>query len=209
MINWLREGRFYLLTFFAIWVVIYSKKRNSKEKMTMFRAANCRIGKMAGVSVAVTVLMMTSSFSVANATGKSGIHLSASDGKFKFTVTSISCGTKSYSSADGFETATAQGVFCKVAMTVKNTGKQQQMLDDSSQYLYGRGGTQFSASSQADLYLNSNNMWTLTSLNPGLSISGFIYFDVPRHTNIGWMVVHDSMFSNGATISLKSLKIKA
>jgi len=132
-------------------------------------------------------------------------NLSAKDGKFQFTVTSISCGTKTYSSPGGYSSQTAQGVYCRIGLTVKNIGKKSQMLEESTQTLNSYSGTQYSADTEADIYLNSNGMWAFKSLNPGLQLSGYLFFDVPKGTRIASLSVHDSAFSGGATLNLKSV----
>jgi len=160
-----------------------------------------KISIVASLIVSLTLI----SSSMASALSWNVHNLSARDGKFKFTVTSISCGAKSYSSADGYMTDTAQGVFCRVGVTIKNIGRGSQMLDDSAQTLNSRSGVQYTADGSADIDLNSSGLWELKTLNPGLSISGFLFFDVPVKTRIASLTVHDSAYSGGATLNLKSV----
>lgn len=126
----------------------------------------------------------------------------ASDGKFKFTATSIVCGAKSYTTPDGYLTVTAQGVYCRLGVTIKNIGKSPQMLNDTLQVLNSRSGGQYSPDENADIDLNPNSMWSLKTLNPGLSMSGYIYYDLPRGIRISSITVHDSAFSAGAKLNL-------
>lgn len=163
------------------------------------------------------LLILTSLFLVAGAfvgpsgpayaSDASGLNQWARDGKLAFKVTAIHCGQKSFKSDDGFQTDTAQGVFCVVSITIKNIGTQAQTPDDSAQFLYDTEGRQYTADSSADIDLNTSSIWQFTSLNPGLSISGTLYYDVPAGTHIASLQVHDSSFSDGATINLEDASL--
>jgi len=147
-----------------------------------------------------TFFLMT--ISLAEAKDSSGVHSWAYDGKFGFSVNSIQCGQKSITA--NYDTETAQGVFCVVGFSVKNISNEAQIPDDSAQFLYDSKGRRYSADTTADIYLNSSKIWGLSNgLNPGLTASGFIYFDVPPGTIISSMNVHDSILSGGATINLQ------
>jgi hypothetical protein len=39
-------------------------------------------------------------------------------------------------------------------------------------------------------------------INPGNSIAGYVFFDVPRGTTVSKLELHDSMFSGGITVRL-------
>ena len=155
--------------------------------------------------ILVSLIVFFTSFlmatSYAGAKDSSGLHSWAYDGKFGFAINSVQCGQKSITA--NYVTRTAQGVFCVVGISIKNTSDKAQIPDDSAQFLYDIKGRQYSADTSADVYLNTSSIWSLSNgLNPGLTSSGFIYFDVPANTIIASMKVHDSAFSNGATITL-------
>ena len=85
------------------------------------------------------------------------------------------------------------GTACTVAQT----------LDDSTQYVYDPHARQFSADTQADIYGNgTSNSVFLRQINPGDSVTGRIYFDMPANDKAVKAVLHDSMFSGGITVSL-------
>ena len=139
---------------------------------------------------------------LASATNANGLNQWARDGSLAFKVTSINCGKKTVTSDGGFQTDKAQGIFCVLYITIKNIGKQAQTPFDSTQFLYDMQGRQYSADTSADIDLNAGPIWQFTNLNPGLTISGTLWYDVPVGTRIASLQVHDSAFSNGATISL-------
>jgi hypothetical protein len=75
------------------------------------------------------------------------------------------------------------------------------MVDVTAQYAVDKKGRQYPGSSNADSAgnpnLNSGLGLDITTLNPGLSVSGFLYFDMPRSDKPVAFVFHDSAFSNG------------
>ena len=123
--------------------------------------------------IAVSVILVP--VAVSAATNANGLNRWAIDGALAFRVNAIHCGQKSIASADGFDTETAQGMFCVLSITVKNIGSEAQIPDDSSQFLYDTQGRRFSSDSNADIYLNTGTIWQFNNLNPGLSISGNLY----------------------------------
>jgi hypothetical protein len=127
------------------------------------------------------------------------------DGKFQFTVLKVthakSVGDTQYGLGN-----TAQGRYTIVTLKVTNIGSQNQTLDDSSQYLYDAHGRKFSADSAADIALSGPNgqgsTW-LNDINPGNTVRGKIAFDMPTHDKAVKIELHDSMFSNGVTVTLR------
>jgi Domain of unknown function (DUF4352) len=139
--------------------------------------------------------------SAAPAVSGPGIGFRADDGKFRFVVTSVSHAKSAGSSGLG---ATAQGEYTVLHVTVTNIGSAAQTLDDSAQYVYDSRSRQYSADTQADIYGNSNGGQVfLAQINPGDSITGLIYFDMPVGDHAVKAVLHDSMFSGGVSVSLR------
>lgn len=147
----------------------------------------------------------TSSASSGSSGATPGIGTKARDGKFQFVVTRISQAKNVGDVADGFGD-TASGRYTVLHVTVTNIGSQAQTLDDSAQYVYDRKGRQFSASSPADIDGNSSNGGGVffNQINPGGTVHGKLYFDLPRGTTAIKAVLHDSAFSDGVTASLRS-----
>jgi hypothetical protein len=134
-----------------------------------------------------------------------GIGSKARDGKFQFVVTRISHQKNVGDVADGLGD-TAQGEYTVLHVTVSNIGAQAQDLDDSAQYVYDARGRQFSASSSADIDGNGSNGGGVlfNQINPGDTVHGKIYFDLPTSDKAIRAVLHDSVFSDGVTVSLRS-----
>jgi hypothetical protein len=88
----------------------------------------------------------------------------ARDGKFQFTVTSV---TSAKSAGDSVLSQAAQGQYTVVHITVTNISNAAQTMDDSAQYVYDSQGRKFSADSTADLYANGTaNSVFLNHINP-------------------------------------------
>lgn len=83
-----------------------------------------------------------------------------------------------------FSTAEAQGVFKVIEITLTNGQKDAITIDSNSYTLIDDQKREFSYSSDAQMALMSSvegkkEPFFLTKLNPGLSITGYIAFDVP------------------------------
>jgi len=123
------------------------------------------------------------------------------DGKFEFTVTGLST-AGSVGPADFGKTA--QGKYQILQLTIRNIGNQSQTLNDSSQAVYDATGRKFDASTEADIYLGTNDQNVLLEqINPGNSVTGQIAFDMPVDDVPVKVVLHDSMFSGGVTVTLQ------
>lgn len=118
---------------------------------------------------------------------------------FEFTVSKVTCDRQRIGTNDfGVD---AQGQFCLVSVKVENIGQEAQLLDGSSQYLYGDGGQRYSADSEAAIYLDDAKTF-LEEINPGNAVNGIVVFDVPKDANPSKIELHDSPFSGGVTVEL-------
>ncbi len=117
----------------------------------------------------------------------------ARDGKFEFTVTSVS-------TAASLGGENAQGEYVIVWMTVQNIGHVAQGYYGNNQKLIDSTGRLFSSDSMADI--EANGALDETEINPGNHINVRVVFDVPPGTKPAQLVVHDSAFSGGARINL-------
>jgi hypothetical protein len=126
------------------------------------------------------------------------------DGKFQFTVTSVTQAKSVGDTADGVGD-TAQGEYAILHVTVTNISSAPQTLDDAAQYVYDAGGRKYDASSSADIDLNSasgSDSVFLNDINPGNTVQGQLAFDMPAGVRAVKAELHDSPFSNGVTVSL-------
>ena len=145
----------------------------------------------------------TGSASGSSAPGSSapGIGSPVRDGKFQFTVTSVS---HAHRIGGSFLGQKAQGEFAILHVTVTNIGSEAQTLDDSSQYVFDSKGRKFSADSEADIVANNgNNSVFLQDINPGNTVRGKIAFDLPQGDSAVKAELHDSAFSGGVTVGLR------
>ena len=122
------------------------------------------------------------------------------DGKFDFTVTAVKCGIAQVGTSD-FLVQKAQGQYCRVSLTVENIGNEAQTMFASNQYLFDTKGRKFSADPMANVYDDSAKLM-FEEINPGNSIKGHVFFDVPKGTKVSKLELHDSMFSGGIEVRL-------
>ncbi|WP_207652685.1 DUF4352 domain-containing protein [Desulfosporosinus sp. FKA] len=92
--------------------------------------------------------------------------------------TAATVGTNEYS------TAKAQGVFKIVKLTITNNQKDAITVDSNSFKLVDDQGREFTDSTEAQTALmtsdSSNQNFFLKQINPGITVSGLVVFDVPK-----------------------------
>ena len=138
--------------------------------------------------------------------GQQGVNgLPSDDGQFTFTISALRCGFKTVGS-DGFGGvgSTAQGQYCSVHIKVLNKSSSSQYYFVSAQFAYDDQNNKYTADSSADIYGNPPYGMNGTTINPGNSISGTLYFDVPLNVSITSVELHDSLYSGGVTIQVAS-----
>ena len=128
---------------------------------------------------------------------KATIGTQVRDGKFAFEISSVKCGVSKVGS--GTFSAKAQGQYCVVTMGVGNIGKEPQTFFGSNQKAFDTLGREFSNDTGADLYDTDSQTW-LTEINPGNSLNGKVYFDVPKDAQLDYIELHDSAFSGGVKV---------
>ena len=103
---------------------------------------------------------------------------------------------------DGFLRSEAQGSYVLVHVTVTNVGTEAQMFTSANQTLLDAQGREFEADAGAALMNVPDSESFLTDINPGNSVDGVLVFDVPEGLSPTGIELHESMFSEGATVSL-------
>lgn len=135
-----------------------------------------------------------------------GIGQVARDGDFAFTLRSWICGAQAAAAvagSDGFgETLPAGTVECIATITVTDDKAQAQTFFDDAQFAYDAKGRQFSADDNGSIYLAGDQDGT--QLNPGVTITAEVPYQVPAGTMIIRLVLHDSDFSDGVTVRVGS-----
>lgn len=125
-----------------------------------------------------------------------GIGAPVRDGKFEFVVVDIDLSATAGDPTNPYLQSTATGEYLNVYLTVSNIGDAAQLYSASNQQLIV-GGRKYDAASILGL------QGDLTTINPGLSIDTIVSFDVPPGSHPDAVVLHDSMFSGGVTVSLR------
>lgn len=123
----------------------------------------------------------------------------AKDGDFAFRITSVQCGLTTIGSSPLTETAPTGSQWCLTNMTVKNIKGAAQEYFPSNQYAFDGKGRKLSADTGALIYLPGSGPLVAT-INPGVSISAVVPFQLPASSKIQKFVLHDSAFSNGVTV---------
>lgn len=128
-----------------------------------------------------------------------GIGTKVRDGKFEFVVKSVKCGITKVGTNEYLEKK-AQGQYCAVALTVSNIGDKPQSMFADAQKAYDSKSRELSADSEASIYDDKSQvLWE--EINPGNSVSGTVYFDIPKAEKITKLELHDSLFSGGVDVS--------
>lgn len=124
----------------------------------------------------------------------------AKDGDFAFTVTAVQCGVTQVGDGDFGETAPAGSQWCLATMNVKNDKSEGQTFFASNQKAIDDHGNQLSADDAAILYLPNDAAAESSSVNPGVSVSVVVPFQLPTTRRIAKFELHDSAFSGGVSV---------
>jgi hypothetical protein len=124
-------------------------------------------------------------------------------GKFSYIVNNVSETDKI--EADYLEPLTsASGKFVVVDVTFKNLDKEARTLDTELFKLIDDKGTEYSASTDADMYLNGDNMFFLEQVNPNATRTGKVAFEVPKDANSYKLQVSSGLgFTGGEYAEIK------
>jgi hypothetical protein len=195
-----------------------AKEKSDKAEIKQNWFAKHKVLTVIGIFILLIIIVGASSGSkkpTATTTSKAstpapaaavGLNQPANDGKFSFTVTGFTCGQTEITAPDNaYMTSQAQGQFCNMNVTVKNIGSVAQALDQSYQYVYDSSNKQYSASSDATTTANSPNITfaEYQTINPGVTVSGIIVFDVPEGVTPATAMLHDSVASGGVKVNLQ------
>lgn len=123
----------------------------------------------------------------------------AVDGQFTFRVTGLECGAATV--GEGALAEDAQGQWCVLTATVANSGDEPRGLSASAQLLYDEQGREFQAS--LPLAATEQQSPIYQQINPGNSVEGRFFFDVPADGfQPSHVQLHDSVFSGGVEVDL-------
>lgn len=131
----------------------------------------------------------------------------AEDAGFRFVVNSLKCGEKRISYNDGLieHVADAQGQFCRLNITVTNSGNTANSIRAYNQHVLNAQGQKYDhdagATGRAAQYILGHPFDD--DINPGNSITGDIVFDVPADVMPTMAELHGDSDSLGARINLQ------
>jgi hypothetical protein len=125
----------------------------------------------------------------------------ASDGKLEFVVRNVDCG-KTKVGDDLLLSKAAQGQFCLVSVSVRNTGNETRTFDGDNQKAIGADGVKYANDSLAELYTNLDTQTVLNDINPGNQVSGVLVFDIAKGATITGLELHDSAFTDGVIVDV-------
>ncbi|MGX6604515.1 DUF4352 domain-containing protein [Micromonosporaceae bacterium Da 78-11] len=124
----------------------------------------------------------------------------AAEGAFAFTVTGTKCGVQSVGPADLSQKAVGQ--FCLVDVSVKNLGKEADLLDGSAQRVVDAQGKEYAVADNAAVFLNDQSPSLLEEIKPGAEVRGTLPFEVPAGAEPAAIVLHESGRTPGVRVPL-------
>ncbi|GAB0102562.1 DUF4352 domain-containing protein [Nocardia sp. JMUB6875] len=130
-----------------------------------------------------------------------GLNTPVRDGKFEFVITEIQSGVKELGD-NQFLRKTAQGAYTIVSITVRNISNVPYGFSPGNQYVFDTKNRKFGNDAAAAINLQADTS-LYADINPGNSITAQVVFDLPADSEPDHIVLHDSMFSGGTTVSLR------
>lgn len=125
-----------------------------------------------------------------------GIGDTVTSGDIAFTVHEV---TESDSVGEGFMATDAKGLFKVVEVTMANNGNDAATMMSMSHYAYDSDGNEYQTS--ADAVMGDSPF--LEQTNPGQSVEGSLYYDVPEGTELVKVEFTGGMLSDPVVVSLK------
>ena len=129
-----------------------------------------------------------------------------SDAGFNFVVNSFKCGETHISiSGAVYFYSDAQGQYCRLNVTVSNTGNSANSITAYDQHVFNSQGQKYDYASDATAAASGNYAGTPLNkdVNPGNSITGDIIFNVPKGVTPTKAELHGSGSSKGVSVNLQ------
>lgn len=121
-------------------------------------------------------------------------------GDWEITVSSV--GERTAQVGDEFLSTDAQGEFLPVEVSLTNNGSSAESFFASDFVVIDAEGREFSYSSDASLYSGEAGLSILDEVNPGNTLSGYLYFDVAETADIQKVHIDDGWFSDPVEVNL-------
>lgn len=123
-----------------------------------------------------------------------------SDGGFVFDVGTVKCGVPTVGPAELPQKA--DGQFCLVDVTVRNTGAEPVLLDPGAQQAIDAQGKQYPMSDRAAVFVNDGDPTLLEQIAPGASVPGVLPFDLPSGVSPVAVELREAVGSAGVRVPL-------
>jgi len=136
------------------------------------------------------------------APGTPGLNQVAKDGDFAFTVTSVQCGVTNLGTDPISTTASAGTQWCLANMSVTNDKSESQDFFADNQKAIDATGKSLSADTEALIYLPNNGTSSDSTVNPGVTITATVPFQISSTDSIKQLELHDSAFSGGVLVNV-------
>ncbi|RLP75489.1 DUF4352 domain-containing protein [Mycetocola tolaasinivorans] len=121
-------------------------------------------------------------------------------GSMEFTVTGVE---EAGASVGGqYLSATAQGRFVRVALSVKNVGNNPETFLVNYLKVEDSQGRSFNADSSATIYDTASADTWISEINPGNAVTGSVIFDLPADAELATLTVSNSVWGSGKKIAL-------
>jgi hypothetical protein len=124
------------------------------------------------------------------------------DGQFEFTVRSVECGRATLD--NGWLHAQAKGQYCVVELTVTNVGTEARNFGDGLQRANGANGERYAVDTGAGVVANGSGEAVWDVINPGISVTAKIVYDIPPGAAITALELHDGALSRGVTVTVST-----
>ncbi len=124
------------------------------------------------------------------------------DDDLGFTVQSVSTAS---TIGNSFTSKTAQGIFYVLTVKIQNNGKDTKTINASDFHVVDSQGRKFDYSTDGQLAMEETNGGTsffLQQVQPSLSVTGKIVFDVPKDATGLKLLAQGGLFTDGVQIDL-------
>lgn len=159
-------------------------------------------GDKSGKAGATNTTTTSTSEKKQDAVKQYGLNEPVQDGTMVFTVTNV---TTAKTLGNSYTQKNAQGTFYVVTLKIENKGNKTTTFDSSMGKITDDKGREFERSTEGQTakgLAQGNVDLFLQQIQPSLSVTGDMVFDLPPDVQNPMLVVKGSLFSNGAKIKL-------
>ena len=186
---------------FVVSIVALAKKGSAKPFPVIALILSVISGIVApivSIATVVNVAVDNSTATVDEATSKIG-DIVKTDSGLNVTVTAVTCGLTSAPSWIGGDPVAPQGQFCQIDFNVENAGDKEAILFPN--YFGGLiGDVQYAADTSSSKFNGDSSNALSITLNPGLSVTGAAYVDIPAGKTLDAITFTDGIL--GSEISI-------